>query len=75
MLREIIANIEEGTLGGESFTLTLENGGLEMQYTENLDAELVELAEETVEGIIAGDIVPLPELEEGDMEATEEPGS
>lgn len=70
VLMEIIENVENGVLGGEAFTLTLENGGLVMEPGQyELSEELSALVDETVQGIIDGDIVPLPE--EGE-EATEE---
>lgn len=74
VLESIMASIEEGTPGGESFVLTLENGGLEMEYDEELlPAELIELAMETEQGIIDGEIMTLPMEEDMmDMEATEE---
>ncbi len=68
VLEEIIALIDEGTLGGQSFTIDLENGGLEMEISElafegdeEAIAELQEIVDELVEGIISGDITVLPE--------------
>ncbi|MFP4323440.1 MAG: BMP family protein [Anaerolineales bacterium] len=68
VLREILGLLEEGTLGGQSFVLTLENEGLVIQYDEDyeLSEELQTLAEETIQGIIDGEIEPLPAEEEGD---------
>ncbi len=69
VLRDLIADIQEGTLGGESYVLTLENGGIEMEVSEftGLDEETLATVEETIasltEGIISGEIVPLPEME------------
>ncbi len=66
VLNDIIANIEEGVLGGESYTLTLENGGLTVDISEStgLDEETVTAIsaqiDELITGIIAGDIVVLP---------------
>jgi len=62
ILLEMIDLIEQGTLGGQSFEVTLENEGLYMDYNEDFDmpAEVRELAEETVQGIISGDIVVEP---------------
>lgn len=62
VLLEMIELIQEGTLGGQSFEITLENEGLYMDYNEDFDmpAEVRELAEETVQGIISGDIVVEP---------------
>lgn len=77
VLRDIIASIEEGVLGGESYVLTLENGGLEIVLSEfsGLDETTLEEVQTTVdtltEGIISGEIVPLPDM----VEATPEAGS
>ena len=75
VLNDIIANIGEGVLGGEAYTLTLENGGLVMELsefntvlTDEQKAEITATVEELTAGIIAGDIVPLPPVE-----ATAEP--
>jgi basic membrane lipoprotein Med (substrate-binding protein (PBP1-ABC) superfamily) len=81
VLKDIIAKIGEGTLGGESYVLTLENEGLEIVVSQALDEEIGETVTEIIdlltEGIIAGDIVTLPEEDleataEGDAEATPE---
>lgn len=72
VLEDIIENIDEGILGGESYTINLENEGLTIEYGDyELSEELMELAEETIEGIIDGDIQVLPE-EVPEPEATEE---
>ncbi len=78
VLSDIIANIEEGILGGESFVLTLENEGLviEVDADYEISEELEALLNDTVEGIIVGSISPLP-MDEEMMEepmATEEAG-
>jgi len=79
ILMDMIESItEEDIIGGESYILTLENEGLVMEFDEDFEMsdEMTTLAEETIEGIIAGDIMPLPEeeMEEGMEEpmATEE---
>jgi len=76
VLEEIISLIDEGTLGGEAFTIDLENGGLAMEISESYAdgdeeaiAELQAEVDALIEGIVAGDIVIFPEE---DMEATEE---
>lgn len=81
VLYEIIDSIDEGVLGGESFTIDLENGGLEMEISEyafvddeETLADLEEGIEILIEGIISGEIVIFPEEAE-EAEATEEPGS
>jgi len=64
VLKEVITNISEGTLGGESFTINLANGGEVMEYNEQFDLpeDVKTLAEETVQGIIDGSItIDLPE--------------
>lgn len=73
VLEDIMANIDEGILGGESYTLTLENEGLVIEFNEayELDEEMLTLAEDTIQGIIDGDILALPE-EILEPEATEE---
>ncbi len=64
VLEEIIASIGEGVLGGTAFTLTLENGGLDMQISPMLDEEATSIVQEFVdgltEGIISGEIMVLP---------------
>ncbi len=80
ILMDMISSItDDGILGGEAYILTLENEGLVMEYDADFEMsdDMVTLAEETIEGIIAGDILPLPEeeMEEGMEEepmATEE---
>jgi basic membrane lipoprotein Med (substrate-binding protein (PBP1-ABC) superfamily) len=62
-LREMIALIQSGTLGGQSFTANLANGGEVMEFNPDyeLSAEAMTLAEETIQGIIDGTItITLP---------------
>ncbi len=58
VLADMFASIEDGTFGGEVFELTLENGGLVMEYNDgfDLDAGIRSAADDAVAGIIAGDI-------------------
>jgi basic membrane lipoprotein Med (substrate-binding protein (PBP1-ABC) superfamily) len=79
VLQEIIDLINDGTLGGQSFTINLENGGLEMQISEmafdgdeDAIAELQAQIDEMIEGIVSGDIVIFEDMEE---EPAEESGS
>ena len=37
VLDQIIANVKEGKLGGEAYAITLENGGLIMEYNDAYD--------------------------------------
>lgn len=58
VLDQIIELVKGGTLGGQSFAITLENGGLVMEF--NPDYELPDdvrtLADETIQGIVGGEI-------------------
>jgi basic membrane protein A len=74
VLREMISLIQEGTLGGESLEINLENEGLVIEYGEyELSEELIALADETIAGIIDGSIEALP-AEEMEPAPTEEAG-
>lgn len=62
-LREMIALIKAGTLGGQSFTANLANGGEVIEFNPDfqLPAEVKTLAENTIQGIINGTItIALP---------------
>ena len=79
VLNDIIASIGEGVLGGESYVLDLENGGLEIvisevRYPEDSEerAEVQAMVDELSAGIIAGDIVIFPEDEMAEPEETPE---
>ena len=69
VLNEIIGKVKNGELGGEAFAATLANGGLKMDFNADfeLPAEVKTLADQTVQGIIAGSIVvgevPPPQVE------------
>ena len=58
VLDEMISLIAKGTFGGQAFEITLENGGLLMDYNPDFDlpADVITLADETVQGIIDGTI-------------------
>jgi basic membrane protein A len=58
ILEEMLALIEGGTLGGEVFTLTLENGGLVVEFNDGyeLPDEVRTLGEETIAGLSDGSI-------------------
>jgi len=62
MLKEIIAQIDKGVYGGKAYVINLKNKGQVMEYNSGyaLPAEVKKLAEDTVNGIINGTIVPLP---------------
>lgn len=69
LLLDMISNIKEGILGGEYYKLTLANEGLVMEYDKDFEISeaLQAIADETIAGIIAGDIVPIPEMMEDEM--------
>ncbi|MFQ5401005.1 MAG: BMP family protein, partial [Anaerolineae bacterium] len=58
VLKQILRNIGEGNLGGESYAITLANGGLVMEYNDAFDlpAEARAAADAAVQGIIDGSI-------------------
>ncbi len=58
VLKDMIEQIEGGTLGGEAMSLTLENGGLVMEFNGcyDLDSDIRDAAEGVIEDIIAGEI-------------------
>jgi basic membrane lipoprotein Med (substrate-binding protein (PBP1-ABC) superfamily) len=59
VLNDIIELVKGGTLGGTSYALTLENGGLKMEYNPDfaLPDDVKALADQTVAGLIDGSIV------------------
>lgn len=64
VLRDIIAKVQSGTLGGEAYVISLANGGEVLAFNPGyeLPADVMTLAEETIQGIIDGSIViELPE--------------
>ncbi|MDZ7843693.1 MAG: BMP family protein [Anaerolineales bacterium] len=72
VLNEIIDLIGEGTLGGKSFVIDLENDGEVIEFNPDYDLpeDVRALADETIQGIIDGSIVvgdsaPEEEVEEG----------
>ena len=58
ILSEIAAAIDRGVKGGESFTLTLANGGLNIAFNDayGLSGDIRQIGEDTVAGIINGSI-------------------
>jgi basic membrane lipoprotein Med (substrate-binding protein (PBP1-ABC) superfamily) len=55
---DMIAQIKNGTLGGTAYALSLENGGLLIEFNPNYDlpAEVTQLAAATIDGIKDGSI-------------------
>ncbi len=74
LLLDMIANIQEGILGGEYYKLTLENEGLVMEFDKDFEVsdELMAIADEVIAGIVSGEVVPIPEMMEEEMTNDEE---
>ena len=62
VLTEMIQLIEGGTYGGQSFEITLSNGGLVIDYNPDyaLPDDVKAAAQSTIDGIVAGSINALP---------------
>ncbi|MEJ2757353.1 MAG: BMP family protein [Anaerolineales bacterium] len=62
VLNEMIPMIESGTYGGQSFEITLANGGLVIDYNPaySLPADVTAAAQAAVDGIVDGSIKALP---------------
>jgi basic membrane protein A len=58
VLREMISLIEDETYGGQSFLITLENDGLEIEFNDAFDlpADVKDAAEAAIDGIVSGSI-------------------
>ena len=58
VLRDIVAKIQAGTLGGEIYTIDLANGGEVIEFNDAfaLPADVKQLGEDTIAGIIDGSI-------------------
>lgn len=63
VVKDIIAKVQAGELGGTAYTLTLADGGLKVTFNEAMEipAEVKTAAEETIAGIVDGTITPLPQ--------------
>jgi len=58
LLNQMLDLIDEGTLGGEAYVVTLENEGLLIEFNDGFDlpADVKSLADETIDGIKDGSI-------------------
>ncbi len=58
VLDQILDNIQNGTLGGEAYTITLQNGGLLIEYNSNyaLPVDVVSAGTAAIDGIKDGSI-------------------
>ena len=74
LLLDMIRRISEGDLGGEYYVLTLENEGLVMEFDKDFEIgdELMAVAEETIAGIVSGDIAPIPAMDDDMAEESED---
>ncbi|MDI2098609.1 putative B6 ABC transporter substrate-binding protein [Ruicaihuangia caeni] len=54
--KQAIADIEAGTFGEKSYSLTVENGGLTLQESDQLTDEILAAVEEAKKGIIDGSV-------------------
>jgi basic membrane lipoprotein Med (substrate-binding protein (PBP1-ABC) superfamily) len=68
VLSDIIKKHQAGEYGGTAYALTLENGGLVMQYADGLDADAVAAAEEAAGEIVAGSLDAMAVIEGTMME-------
>jgi basic membrane protein A len=59
VLQDMIDHVQGGTMGGEAYRITLANGGEEVAYNPGYEvpAEIKELAQATIAGIVDGSIV------------------
>ncbi|MBN2502448.1 MAG: BMP family protein [Anaerolineales bacterium] len=62
VLREMISLIEDQTYGGQSFLITLENGGLEVEFNDaySLSDDVKDAAQAAIDGIVDGSITVFP---------------
>ena len=62
VLRDILAQMDGGTLGGTSYVIDFENGGLVLEYNDGagtpVPPEVRELADQVIADIISGAITP-----------------
>ncbi len=63
VLLDIIEKHQSGEYGGTAYALTLDNGGLVMDFADSLDADAVSAAEEAAAQIVAGDIDVMAAIE------------
>ena len=71
-LRDMMEKHQSGTMGGEVYSLTLKNGGLQMRFADNLDPDALAAAKQAEQDIIDGKIDP---LNPGEMMSSEEPAA
>ena len=72
VLLDMIEKHQAGEFGGTAYALTLENGGLVMEFAEGLDPDAVAAAEDAQAEIVAGNIDVMAVIESGMAEAPAE---
>jgi len=56
-LQQLIDDINNGELGGKSYEINLENGGLGIEYGNwDVPADITDLVNTTAQSVIAGDV-------------------
>lgn len=73
VLTDIIKKHQAGEYGGTAYALTLDNGGLVMQFADGLDPDAVVAAQDAEATIVAGGVDVMAAIE-GIMEPEGEPG-
>lgn len=73
VLTDIIKKHQAGEYGGTAYALTLDNGGLVMQFADGLDPDAVAAAQDAEATIVAGGVDVMAAIE-GIMEPEGEPG-
>jgi basic membrane protein A len=73
VLSDIIKKHQAGTMGGTAYALTLDNGGLVMDYADSLDADAVAAAQATEEQIKSGALDVMAVIEGAAPPAADEP--
>jgi basic membrane protein A len=58
ILSQVVDQVKSGTLGGTTFIMTFEGGGLEIQFNDAMDipAAVLESAQATIDGLSDGSI-------------------
>ncbi len=74
ILSDIINKTLAGNHGGTAYALSLANGGLVMQYADNLNADVVATAEDSASQIAAGSLDVTAAIEGSDMMTDDEMG-
>lgn len=66
---QAIKDVEAGTFGNQGYELTVDNGGLSLQTTDNLTTEIQAAIDAAMKGIADGSIVPTPAISADEVNA------